>query len=51
MMCPECAKKDIDSELVFQDDSFGHAFGLENIQFYYCEKCDYQIEAGEIEND
>ena len=44
-ICPNC----VDSPLIFQDNSFEHQFGNEIIQFYYCEKCDYQIDAGEIE--
>lgn len=43
-MCPNCE----DEELIFEDDSFDHAFGTEIIQFYYCEKCDYQIDIGEL---
>ena len=49
IMCPECAKNGVDSVLVFQDDSFDHAFGCEYIRFYYCEECDYQVDAGEVE--
>jgi len=47
MICPNC--EDEDRELIFQDDSFSHEFGTETIQFYYCEYCDYQIDAGEVE--
>lgn len=45
MMCPNCD----DEELIFQDNSFSSKFGKEIIQFYYCQKCDYQIDAGEAE--
>jgi hypothetical protein len=47
VMCPNC----VDRELVFQDDSFDHAFGVEIIKFFYCEFCDYQVDAGEVENE
>ncbi len=45
-ICPKC-----NNNLVYQDDSFNHEFGTEIIQFYYCEYCDYQIDAGEEEVD
>lgn len=47
-MCPECSKNDIDSEMTFEDDSFSHHFGVEIIQYYYCEKCEHIIDAGEV---
>ena len=39
MICPNCK-----TNLIFQDDSFDHHFGVEIIKYYYCEKCDYEEE-------
>lgn len=49
MICPTCEGKDI--ELEYEDASFDHAFGTEIVRFYYCPECDYQIDAGEVEED
>ena len=46
MECPECGRP-----LIYEDDSFDHAFGTQIIQYYYCENCNYQIDAGELEED
>lgn len=45
IMCPNC----VDKKLVYQDDSFNHEFGTETIVYYYCEHCDYVVDAGEVE--
>jgi C4-type Zn-finger protein len=36
MICPNCK-----TEMIFQDESFNHAFGTEIIKYYYCESCHY----------
>jgi hypothetical protein len=37
ILCPVCKH-----EMIFEDESFDHAFGTEIRKYYYCERCDYQ---------
>ena len=45
MKCPECNSENVN----YEDESFDHAFGTEIRRFYYCENCDWQEDASEIE--
>ena len=46
MMCKKCKK--CNNEMIFEDDSFTHEFGIEINKYYYCENCDYaENEEGE----
>jgi transcriptional regulator NrdR family protein len=46
MKCPQCK-----GNVEYEDDSFDHAFGTEIRRFYYCEDCEWQEDASEVESE
>jgi len=44
--CPECGSINV----VYEDESFDHAFGTEINRYYFCENCDWQENADEFEH-